>query len=93
VGPADAGLDPVDLAADGAGKAPALCCPLCEGVLREGFLAPRNLGLFLNGMPVEWQSGASRGSSRWGYSPGDEILPVRAARCERCGRLELYAVG
>ena len=66
-----------------------MICPKCEGRMTGGYLLAKSSGEAIVG---EWVEG--RPEKRWwGINlKNRRKLPVAAARCERCGFLELYAV-
>jgi hypothetical protein len=76
---------------------PAPPCAACGGETQEGFVSPLPSDRFHQPFPVWWNRGVLETSflRRWitfGHRADPKPLPVRAFRCEHCGRLELYAV-
>ena len=66
-------------------------CLKCDGSMAEGFILDEGYGRF--GVST-WQSGKPKRSFWMGIkqSKADQ-LKISSRRCERCGFLELYALG
>lgn len=66
-------------------------CPKCDGSMSEGFVLDEGYGHY---RVTRWQPGAPKKSIWTGIKQKKaDQLKVSTRRCDRCGYLELYALG